>query len=197
MVALTALLLLAACLVGSLGARPPACKMLKPRNIVMNASTFAGKWYLQRWATQYEPYRREFSKVDSAFIINTPVLQMNKTLINVYMRLGNDCISEMEAYHLSNNGLEFTCESRPYMVLRILNIKNPNFLLFHIQERREGKMCNTISLYSRNATGMDNMLKTFEEQIQCAGMKKDKVVVPPRKKNECDEHQTETDGAGK
>ncbi|GCC41030.1 hypothetical protein chiPu_0025372, partial [Chiloscyllium punctatum] len=71
------------------------------------------------------------------------VLTVIPTLL--YLR-GNNCISEMEAYRLSNNGLEFTFEPRPYMVFRVLNTKIPNCLIIHTQERRQGKMYNTIAL---------------------------------------------------
>ncbi|XP_060697119.1 alpha-1-acid glycoprotein-like [Hemiscyllium ocellatum] len=185
------LIILAASLVGSFCAPPQTCKMLKPRKIELTSPTFTGKWYLLRWATQYEPYRQEFGQVDNTFILISPVVQMNKTLIKGYMRIGNNCISEMEAYRLSNNGLEFTCEPRPYMVFRVLNTKIPNCLITHTQEKRQGKMYHTIALYGRNPNGLENGRKIFEDQILCVGMKKEKIVVPPRKQDECDPQSTE------
>ncbi|XP_059494320.1 uncharacterized protein LOC132206046 isoform X2 [Stegostoma tigrinum] len=142
------LLIVAASLVGSFCAPPQTCKMLKPRKIELTSPTFNGKWYLQRWTTQYEPYRNEFSQLDTAFLIISPVVQMNKTLIKAYMRMGNDCMSETEAFRLANNGLEFTSESR-------------------------------------NPDGMENGRKIFEDQVQCLGMKKDKILVLPQQKEEC------------
>ncbi|XP_067868274.1 lipocalin-15-like [Heterodontus francisci] len=191
MAVLTAFIFIIANLIGSFCTSPQACKMLKPKKIDLKSPTFVGKWYLLRWASQYDPYQREFSHVDNAFFINSPVVRMNKTLIKVYMRIGDNCISEMEAYRLSNNGLEFTCEPKPYLVIRILNTKIQNCMLFHIQEKREGKMYNTISLYSRNPVAMENELKIFEDQVQCVGMKKDKIIVPPRIKDECDPQNTQ------
>ncbi|XP_038638045.1 uncharacterized protein LOC119955677 [Scyliorhinus canicula] len=186
MAVLTVLIFITANLIGSLSIPPRACKMLGPRKINTTSPEFIGKWYLLRWTTQYEPYRRQFSQLDNAFIVHIPVLQTNTTLIKAYMRAGNNCISEMEAYRLSKNGLELTCETRPFTVTRILNSKSHCCLLYHIQEKKDGKLYNTISLYSRNATRVEKMVKIFEEQLHCAGMKKDKVVVLPRKKEECD-----------
>ncbi|XP_067826002.1 alpha-1-acid glycoprotein-like [Heptranchias perlo] len=185
MAALATLIFIAVNLIGSFGAAPQGCKMLKPKKIDLKSPMFSGKWYLLRWATQYEPYRKEYGQIDNAFFINSPIVRMNKILMKGYMRIGDKCISEMEAYRLSNNGLEFTCEPKPYMVIRILNTKIQNCLLFHTQEKREGKTYNSISLYSRNPVGKENELKIFEDQVRCVGMKKDKVLVPPRHKDEC------------
>uniref|UniRef100_UPI00398EC424 alpha-1-acid glycoprotein-like n=1 Tax=Pristiophorus japonicus TaxID=55135 RepID=UPI00398EC424 len=190
MAGLPTLVFIAVGLIGSSVAAPQACRVLKPKKIDLKSPTFSGKWYLLRWASQYEPYRKEFNQMDNAFFLNTPVLRMNKTLIKSYMRVGDNCISEMEAYRLSNNGLEFTCEPKPYMVIKILNARIPSCMLFHIQEKRDGKMFNTMSLYSRNAVAMENELKIFEDQVVCVGMRKDKIIIPPRSKEECNPQDT-------
>ncbi|XP_059494319.1 lipocalin-15-like isoform X1 [Stegostoma tigrinum] len=179
------LLIVAASLVGSFCAPPQTCKMLKPRKIELTSPTFNGKWYLQRWTTQYEPYRNEFSQLDTAFLIISPVVQMNKTLIKAYMRMGNDCMSETEAFRLANNGLEFTSELKEYLVFRVLSTKIASCLIIHTQERKQGKMYHTIALYTRNPDGMENGRKIFEDQVQCLGMKKDKILVLPQQKEEC------------
>ncbi|XP_055516144.1 major urinary protein 3-like [Leucoraja erinacea] len=190
MVALSLLIFIAASLMQLSAAGPSDCKKFLPKKIDLKSQAFSGKWYLLRWATQYEPYRKEFGHVDNAYFVNSPVVRMNKTLMKGYMRVGDECISEIEAYRLSNNGMDFTCEAKPFMVFRILNTKIRTSLLFHMQEKREGRIFHTISLYGRNPIAMENELKIFDDQVQCVGMKSDKIVVPPRLKAECSPQDT-------
>ncbi|XP_051892748.1 major urinary protein 3-like [Pristis pectinata] len=169
MAAFTMLVFIAINLIQSFTAVPSNCEMLQPRKIDLKSTTFSGKWYLLRWATQYEPYRKEFGHVDNAFFLNSPIVPMNKTLMKGYMRIGDECISQMEAYHLSSDGVDFTSEAKPFMVFRILDTKIHTSLLFHMEEKREGKTYHTISLYGRNPITMENELKIFEEHVQMCG----------------------------
>ncbi|XP_059849637.1 lipocalin-like [Hypanus sabinus] len=190
MAASTVLVLVAINLIQSFTATPSNCKILQPKKIDLKSTTFSGKWYLLRWATQYKPYREEFGQVDNAYLVNSPVVQKNKMLMKGYMRIGDKCISEMEAYDLSRNGVDFTSEAMPFMMFRILDTKIQNSLLFYIEEKREGKMYHTLSLYGRKPTAMENELKIFEEQVQCAGMKTDRIIVLPQLKDECNPEDT-------
>ncbi|XP_072096402.1 uncharacterized protein [Mobula birostris] len=177
-------------LIQSFAATPPSCKMLPPKKIDPKSTTFSGKWHFLRWATQYEPYRKEFGQVDNSLLMILPVVQTDKVPMKGYMRIGDNCASEIETYHLSRNGVDFTSEAKPFMVFRMLDTKIQDSLLFHIEEKRDGKMYHTLCLYGRNPVAMENEVKIFEEQVQCAGMKKDKIIVPPRLKDECKPQDT-------
>ncbi|XP_078406231.1 uncharacterized protein LOC144685519 [Cetorhinus maximus] len=191
MAVLTALIFITANLIGSFCASPQACKLLTPRKIDVTCPMFTGKWYLIRWVTQYEPYQKQYGLVNNVFLINTPIAQMNQTMIKAYMRIGNNCTSESEVCHLSTDGLELACESKPGTVLTVLNSKIQNSLIFHVQDVREGKKYNTVDLYHRNTTGVEDAVKEFEDQVECLGMKKDKIFVLAHNEEVCDPQDTE------